>query len=125
VVDFGFTHPFVWQAWCEDPDGRLYRYREIYRTQRLEEDHAREILRLTVGESKPRAVVCDHDAEDRAKLERHPNLNRIGANKAVSPGIQAVASRLRVALDGRPRLFLVKGALLERDPALVEAKLPT
>lgn len=37
-----------------------------------------------------------------------------GANKAVSPGIQAVTSRRRVALDGRPRLFLVRGALIER-----------
>ena len=125
VVDFGFTNPFVWQAWCEDPDGRLYRYREIYRTQRLVEDHAREILRLTVGEPRPRALVCDHDAEDRATLERHLNLSTVGANKAVSPGIQAVASRLGAALDGRPRLFLVRGALTDRDAGLVEAKVPT
>src|SRR5262249_29103581 len=34
-VDFGFTNPFVCQWWAQDPDGRLYRYREIYRTRRL------------------------------------------------------------------------------------------
>src|SRR6185312_5349871 len=37
AVDFGFTNPFVWQAWAMDPDGRLYLYREIYRTQTLVE----------------------------------------------------------------------------------------
>jgi phage terminase large subunit len=33
-IDFGFTNPFVLQCWAEDPDGRLYLYREIYRTRR-------------------------------------------------------------------------------------------
>ncbi len=125
VVDFGFTHPFVWQAWCVDPDGRLYRYREIYRTQRLVEDHARDILAATAGEPRPRAVICDHDAEDRATLERHLGMATTAAHKAVSPGIQAVAARLRPARDGRPRLFYLRDALVYRDPALVEAKLPT
>jgi predicted transcriptional regulator len=40
-VDFGYTNPFVMQWWAEDPDGRLYLYREIYRTRRLVEDHAK------------------------------------------------------------------------------------
>jgi hypothetical protein len=40
-IDFGYTNPFVCQFWAQDPDGRLYRYREIYFTQRLVEDHAR------------------------------------------------------------------------------------
>ena len=30
-VDFGFTNPIVIQWWAEDPDGRLYLYRELYR----------------------------------------------------------------------------------------------
>lgn len=124
VVDFGFTHPFVWQAWCTDPDGRLYRYREIYRTQRLVEDHARDILAATRGEPRPRALICDHDAEDRRTLERHLEMLTTAAYKPVSPGIQAVAARLRPAGDGRPRLFYLLGALLYRDPLLVEAKLP-
>ena len=33
--------------------------------------------------------------------------------------------RLRPAGDGKPRLFVFPDALVERDPALVEAKLPT
>lgn len=125
VVDFGYTNPFVWQAWAADPDGRLYRYREIYRTQRLVEDHAQDIRAATAGEPRPQAIICDHDAEDRATLERHVGIPTTAAHKAVSPGIQAVAARLKVAGDGKPRLFLFRDALWERDPLLVDAKKPT
>lgn len=123
-VDFGFTNPFVWQAWCLDPDGRAYRYMEIYCSKVLVEDHARRIRSITVGQPVPRAIICDHDAEDRATLERHLGMRTTPAFKAISVGIQAVASRLRVAGDGRPRLFLVRGALVERDREMEEAKLP-
>lgn len=125
VVDFGYTNPFCWQQWAEDPDGRLYREREIYRTQRLVEDHCKDILKATANDPRPRAVICDHDAEDRATFERHANVQTIGARKAVSPGIQAVASRLKTAGDGRSRLFLLRDSLVERDQARADAGLPT
>lgn len=124
-VDFGYTHPFAWAAFAQDPDGRLYRYREIYKTQRLVEDHARDILALTKDDPRPRAIICDHDAEDRATLERHLKMSTVAAFKSVSPGIQAVATRLRMAGDGRPRLFFVRDALAERDVLLAEAGKPT
>lgn len=131
VIDFGFTNPFCAQWWAEDPDGRLYLYREIYRTKRLVEDHARHILRLVTDddgnwtEPHPRAVICDHDAEDRATLEKHLGMGTWAAKKGVSDGIQAAQSRFKVQEDGRPRLFLVQGALVERDPDLEAAKKPT
>lgn len=130
VVDFGFTNPFCAQWWAEDPDGRLYLYREIYRTKRLVEDHARHILRLVTDdegkwtEPHPRAVICDHDAEDRATLEKHLGMGTWAAKKGVSDGIQAAQSRFKAQEDGRPRLFLVQGALVERDPALDALKKP-
>lgn len=124
VIDFGYTNPFCWQAWAEDPDGRLYRYREIYRTQRLVEDHARDILAVTKGEPRPRAIICDHDAEGRATLVRYLGMTTTPAKKTVTDGIQAVQSRLKVQGDGRPRLFLVRDALVERDDALDENKKP-
>lgn len=136
-VDFGFVNAFVWQAWAEDPDGRLYRYKEIYRTQRLVEDHARDIL-SAVGafkrpdgsvewgaEPRPRAIICDHDAEGRATLEKYLRMPTVPAHKAVTEGIQAVAGRLKPARDGRPRLFLCHDSLVYRDPLLAEAKRPT
>lgn len=130
VVDFGFTNPFCAQWWAEDRDGRLYLYREIYRTRRLVEDHAKHILKLVTDdhgawtEPRPRAVICDHDAEDRATLEKHLGMSTAPAKKSVSDGIQAVQSRLKVQEDGRARLVLLRGALVERDPELDAAKKP-
>jgi len=123
VVDFGYTNPFVCQWWGEDADGRLYRYRELYQSQRLVEDLTKEILALTGGEYIE-ATISDHDAEDRATMARH-GINTIAANKDVATGIQAVKARLKVQPDGKPRLYLVRGALVEPDPLLVAAKKPT
>jgi hypothetical protein len=114
----------VLQWWAADPDGRLYRYREIYRTRGLVEDHARRARELSRQEPRPRAVICDHDAEDRATLERHLGMPTVPARKDVSPGVQAVAARLRKAGDGRPRLFLMRDCLDSRDPELDAAKKP-
>ncbi|MFI9079130.1 phage terminase large subunit [Streptomyces sioyaensis] len=150
VVDFGFTNPFVMQWWAQDHDGRLYLYREIYRSRRLVEDHARAALRLVRRcadccgargrghdchtcdacrlvwtEPKPRAVICDHDAEDRATLERHLDMGTSAAKKTVSDGIQAVQARFKAAGDGRARLFIMRDAVVERDAALADAKRPT
>lgn len=149
VVDFGYKNPFVLQCWAEDHDGRLYLYRELYYTKRLVEDHARQILdkvstpdpdyehdASTHGpqlyhhgrvwsEPKPRAILCDHDAEDRATLEKHLGMGTKPANKTVSRGIQAVQARLRVQGDGKPRLFILKGCRVEQDTKLKESGKPT
>lgn len=123
AIDFGYTNAFVCQWWAMDGDGRMYRYREIYHTRRLVEDHARQIVRLSEGE-RIEVTVADHDAEDRATLEKYGVLTK-PAKKDVSPGIQAVQSRLKVANDGKPRLFLMRGSLVEYDPNLEHDKRPT
>ncbi len=129
-IDFGFTNPFVCLWAAQDPDGRLYVYRQIYQTRTLVEDHAREIRRLSrwgeaSGDPLPRAIICDHDAEDRATLERHLRLHTRAAHKNVSAGIQAVASRFRDAGDGKPRVMILRDSLVQRDRDLAEAKHPT
>ncbi|MGW2720841.1 phage terminase large subunit [Streptomyces sp. NPDC001492] len=130
TVDFGFTNPMVMQWWAEDGDGRLFLYRELYHTRRLVEDMARQARDLMIWpsgqwrEPRPRGVICDHDAEDRATLEKHLGMGTSAAHKSVSDGIQAVQSRLKVQPDGRPRLFIVRGALVERDAELDGAKKP-
>lgn len=149
-VDFGYSNPFVCQMWAEDGDGRLWLYREIYKTQTLVEDHARSILRLVRRcatcckskatdhdchtckacrlewtEPRPRAVICDHDAEDRATLERHLGMSTSPAKKTVSDGIQAVESRLKMAGDGKPRLMICRDARVGRDEELGESGKPT
>jgi len=105
-----------------DPDGRLFMYREIYMTHRLVEDHARQINTLSQGE-RIAATIADHDAEDRATLERY-GIPTIAAMKAVSLGIQAVQIRMRKSGDGKPRIFIMAGALVEADPILLNAKKP-
>ena len=128
-IDFGFTNPFVCQWWAEDPDGRLFMFREIYRTQTLVEDHARHIKELSGGGEgieKIAAIIADHDAEDRATLTRHLGRSTRPAKKDVTPGIQEVQARMRVAEDGKARLFLFRNALAHKpDSELVNKKLPT
>jgi len=124
VIDFGYTNPFVCQWWAQDPDGRLYLYREIYHTQRLVTDHAGEIQHLSIGEPAPRAVITDHDAEDRATFTNATGIKTTGAIKTVSRGLQAVANRLLPAGDGKPRLFLLRDSLVELDQDRFDKRLP-
>lgn len=130
VIDFGYTHPFVCAWIAQDPDGRLIVYRQIYKTKTLVEDHAKEIKRVSRwgmqgGDPLPRAIICDHDAEDRATLERHLGFMTIPAQKNVSAGIQLVASRFKAAGDDKPRLMIMRGCLVEQDRELADRKQPT
>ncbi len=138
TVDFGFTNPFVWQMWAIDPDGRLWLEKEIYRTKRLVEDHAKDILQVITAQGngvkgrgerwiypQPEAIICDHDAEDRATLERHLGMSTVAATKTVSDGIQAMQTRLKLEEDGRPRLYVCRDSLVSRDQELKEAGKPT
>jgi phage terminase large subunit len=125
VIDWGFRNPFVWQAWAQDHDGTLYRYREIYKTGVIVEDHARQIMEVTAGEPRPVAIICDHDIEDRMTFERHTGLSTIPASKAISTGIQAVQARLRVGRNGRAGMYFLRDSLVEQDTELAKQHLPT
>lgn len=129
-IDFGYTNPFVCGWWARDPDGRLICYREIYMTKRLVEDHVKTIKHYSRwgqegGDPLPREIICDHDAEGRATFERHTGLFTTPALKSVLEGIEAVASQLKPAGDGRPRLMYFRDALVERDADLAARKKPT
>ncbi len=116
VVDFGFTNPFVCLWIALDGDGRMYVYREIYKTKTLVEDHTERIKAASRGEAIE-MTLADHDAEDRATMHRH-GITTVGANKTKSPGLQAVRTRLDVAADGRPRLFFFRHTLIDLDTTL-------
>lgn len=130
AVDFGFKNPFVCQWWAEDHDGGLWLYREIYKTGGLVEDHARHMLRLVTDDSgqwtepRPRAIICDHDAEDRATLERHLGMSTIAADKRVQMGVQLVESRLKINPGHRTGLHFMRDCTVERDQDLEDRKLP-
>lgn len=143
AMDLGFINPTVCQWWAMDEDGRMFCYREIYKSQTLMRDHADEINRLTAGvprnewrelsaESKKARLeqgekiertVCDHDASDRATLQAG-GIYTVAAEKDVKTGIEAVQARLKKQDDGRPRLFYFNNCLVEADQALIDQGLP-
>lgn len=122
-IDFGYTNPFVCQWWAVDPDGRMVLYREIYMSQRIVADHAKQIVRLSAGE-KVEATVADHDLEDRETLHR-AGVYTIPALKDITTGIQAVQDRLAKQGDGRPRLYVVDRCRVEVDSEMLARGLPT
>jgi phage terminase large subunit len=122
AIDFGYTNPFVCQWWAVDPDGRMYLYREIYMSQRTVREHARIINQMSTGE-RIIDTVADHDAEDRATL-RENGIDTTAADKRVQVGIEKVQDRLRVQGDGKPRLMVLRDALLETDQSLADTFLP-
>lgn len=130
TIDWGFTAPFVWQDWREDPDGRLYLVREFVKTQQIVEDHVKEIKRMVLDKKGdwrgplPSAVICDHDATDRATFERHMELATIPAKKGKTDGIQALQARLAEAADGKPRLMVFRDAVKYRDSAMEDGVKP-
>lgn len=114
-IDFGFTHPFVCQMWAEDPDGKLYLYREIFKTRRTVDEHAKMIMEIAKDEPRPQRIIADHDAEGRATWSKETGMPTTSARKAVIDGIQAVQRRLRDRT-----LFLMRDSVYERDAELVD-----
>lgn len=126
VTDFGFRHPFVTQWWAISPDGVMFRYREIYFSQRIVEDHAKQINELSAGE-RYESHPADHDAEGRATLSKAGIRTQL-AWKPVRAGIDAVTQRLRekrVFFFADDTLDGVKYGRVERDAQLAEAGRPT
>lgn len=121
-IDFGYTHPFCCLWGALDGDGRLFIYAQIYYTERTVARHSTDIKAHSKGE-RYRATVADHDAEDRATLREH-GISTRPARKAVSVGLEKVRERLVVAGDGKPRLFVLRDCLIEKDHKLAEAGQP-
>ena len=118
-VDFGFTNPFTASLWFVNNDGVAFLYKQIYHTKRIVEDHAKNIMKM-IGPVKIEAIITDHDAEDRATLERYLGARTTAAYKSVTPGIEACKKRLT-----ENRVYFMRGALQEIDRDLVDAKKPT
>lgn len=146
VIDFGYKNPFVCHWYAIDPNTRMMvLYREIYQTELLVEDAACLIKHLSGEYDHPAVLrwlqrkgityrnereriidtICDHDAEDRATLDRY-GIPNVAAFKGVSLGIQAVQTRLKIEEKSRTtQLYFVRDALVETDQRLAERKLPT
>lgn len=123
-VDWGFTNPGVMLVGGLDGDGRLIVVHEVYRSQQLIGWWVDQGKRIKAHYA-PVAFVCDPAEPAFIEEFRRAGLNAVEADNDIRAGIQAVQTRLEVAADGRPRLYLYDGALAERDELLAEAKHPT
>lgn len=125
-IDWGYIHPFCWQDWIENPyTGQIMLYRQIYKTQTIVPDVAREIMELTSSSYVPRAIICDHDAGDRATFERFTGYHTLPAYKPIQQGVQAVQKRLKPDWNGQPGLLICRDSLVSVDEALKEEGKPT
>ena len=140
--DFGFNNPFVCQWWARDDDGVFWRYREIYMSHVTVPEHKKLIRQLEekelddVREAQRREgdtpierlpfqlSVADHDAGDRAILEREPyRIITRPANK-MNDAIDAAVPHVFKMLEER-RIRFVIGARVERDSRLEHEDKPT
>lgn len=133
AIDFGYRNPMVVQHWAQAPNGRLYLYREFYRSKMLVEHFAEWVLDVVApvgdgvrvwSERKPRRILVDHDAEDYMTWQLHTGLRTTPAHKDVLEGIQAVEDRLLPMADGLPGLQIFRGCEQYRDGDLSERGKP-
>lgn len=71
-------------------------------------------------DTKPSRVITDHDAEDRKTFTRHTDVVTTSAKKSVGAGLQVTMERLKVQLDGRARLEILRNCVVERDEELAK-----
>lgn len=123
AVDWGFTNPGVIGLFAEDGDGRLYLIYEYYMTHRTIDWWIAAAKGLS-ERFRIERFVCDPAEPAYIMQFVKANLPAMSANNAIAPGINAVQRRLKIADDGKPRLFLVRDALVGRDEDLVAKREP-
>lgn len=128
--DKGLRHPGCLQIWGVNDD-RMYRVREVYRTDHNMDWWAEQVLDAH-GEYGLQALVCDPSEpeyirvfNDRMGSARGRDGDRIArkAKNAIRTGIDMVRWGLSVA-DHGPRIFIVRDSLLGKDMGRVESKKP-
>lgn len=118
-VDFGFDHPLICQWWAISPDDIWYLYREIYMTNRLVSDHAKDIIRFCQHDGIEPKVICDHDAHGAAVL-RSEGVKTINAKKDRLAGQQEVYAKFE-----HDQIYFIVGSLVELDQRLLMNRRPT
>jgi phage terminase large subunit len=122
-VDWGFTNPGILAIWAVDNDSRLYLLREWYMTGKTidwwieRSKEAKEEWGIT-------RFICDPAEPAYIRQFNQARLAAIGGKNDIAPGVQSMQSRLRVKPDGRARLYVLRNALIQRDPARDAKHLP-
>lgn len=112
IFDFGFIDPFVWIELVENPEtGEIYLTKELYHTE-LRVDQAAELITQATKGTIPYALICDHDAEDRATLEKCLGFLTVPAFKPINIGVDYVKNRMRA---DNPRFTNTRGFYIMHD----------
>lgn len=128
VVDFGWLTTTVQYQALDPSTGDVHVYRQLYRTQQLVSDIAVACKAIEAQRdsraARYEAVVCDHDAEGRAQLERVWGCSTLPAHKAIREGLEAVTARF--AARNARRIWIHRGSLAHApDRQLAKDGYPT
>lgn len=128
ALDFGFSlmHAFCVHWWAISPETFLtypaeswFCYRQIYTTGKTVSDLAPQIKKFMVqDELLHKAIICDHDADGRAELNKHGIKTRPAIKKRIA-GQQRVHD-----LIANDKMYYFKNSLVEEDIELKMHKLP-
>lgn len=117
AIDWGYTNPCSIIVAAVDVDrlGAIYVFKEHYRSQMTVPEHAKIARKMMIGQPPPVAIICDHDAGDRAIFEAETGWTTIPAKKDKEINIQEVRLRLVPDEHGNCGLYFLDDMLLERD----------
>ena len=121
--DWGWTNPGITQIWALDSDLRMYRVKEIYRRKKPMDWWLRKDKELN-ERYHPIKWVCDPSEPELILRYKRSGMCAVKGINDVLPGINRIKERLKVAADGKPRLYLCRDASVFRDSDLVEEHLP-
>jgi PBSX family phage terminase large subunit len=101
VIDYGFVNPFAALWIAVDGDGRMWVYRELYRSGVIITENASAVKQMSVGE-RIVAAYDDHDADDHAVMlsVNTPFPVRKAEKGDVRAGIARLKNRLKKRKDG-------------------------
>jgi len=104
-VDWGYTNPTVILVIGLDTDRRAHVLEEFYQRRRLIGEVVTEAKELA-AKWNVSTFYCDPSEPANIAEMNGAGLSAIGADNAVSEGIQRVKARLAIAGDGQPRLMI-------------------
>ncbi len=119
--DWGYTNAGALGIWGVNFDGSMYLVEQWYQSRRSVDWWVETVLQAT-RKYRLEVVVCDPAQPEFIDSYRAKGVPAVPATNAVLPGIDAVQQRIA---SSPPRLFVVRGSLLQTDAALVERRVPS
>lgn len=123
--DWGYRKPGCLGIWGVMPGGDMYLEREWYR-QGKAIDWWLSVAVEANQQYKPIACVCDPEDAGAVELYRRAGIpTQIADKRDKRASLGQVSDRMARGRNGRPRIFFLRTALVEKDPELVATYQPT